>query len=260
MLADLEHATGFRAVSLGEKPPGVDTYSGLALLHEQESVKRELIYKEHNEAKARLVEFSVHDMKRYWPPGKQIMLASDESQAQVEAFNSSEIPVFFQVHVPTGSAKPQTQASQLKLIEQVWAAGIEAGTPLPLQWLFDSFKAGQPLDLPDLPGNAHRDKALEENHQLLQGQETEVSYYDPPDVHIPIHREAQIQADATGDQQAWQTIERHIQGHLAAAAVNAMKVAQVSPESAGAIPAEANGAPAASGPQPTPLAAPGPPQ
>jgi hypothetical protein len=41
----------------------------------------------------------------------------------------------------------------------------------------------------------------------------EPDYFDPIEVHLPIHRSAQIQARLAGDQLAWQTIEEHVRAH-----------------------------------------------
>jgi hypothetical protein len=57
------------------------------------------------------------------------------------------------------------------------------------------------LELPEQAADDQADKAELENHLMLQGHDVHVTYYDPPNVHIPLHRAAQIQAEMTGDEQ-----------------------------------------------------------
>jgi hypothetical protein len=73
----------------------------------------------------------------------------------------------------------------------------------------------------------------------MRGAQVPVAYYDPSQVHIPIHRDAQIQAELSGDVGAWQRIEKHIQEHEQNDAQNAQQVAQIQAT-----------APAADGPEP----------
>jgi hypothetical protein len=64
---------------------------------------------------------------------------------------------------------------------------------------------------------------------LLQGEPVTVAYYDNPAVHIPLHREAQIEADEAGNAQGAVAIEQHIQEHMAMAQ-------QVAQQQAAAMP------------------------
>jgi hypothetical protein len=53
------------------------------------------------------------------------------------------------------------------------------------------------------------------------GQQVTVAYYDPPEVHIPIHRGAQINAEVAGKADLVALIEQHVQEHLEIAQANA---------------------------------------
>src|SRR6266542_4180102 len=238
---DAEHAAGVRAPTLGDNPTNVNTYSQLALLREADQVKREPILIDRKLSIKQLVEDSVYDMRTYWGPERQVMLAGDNKQVEAHTFNATKIPTFFIVHIAKGSAKPRTQAAQLKLIEQLWQAAVEIGiavqNPAPwAKWLYDSLEAGQPLELPDAGSDAHHEKASRENHLLMQGEMPEVAYYDPAEVHVPVHRLLQIQADQTGDMQLWQRAEQHIKAHEQAGQANAQQIAQMIPQVPGAPP------------------------
>jgi hypothetical protein len=80
--------------------------------------------------------------------------------------------------------------------------------------------------MPDEPMNIHRHKAEIENQEMMSGQAMGVAYYDPPEVHVPIHRDQQVQAELTGNMQAAQIFEEHIRQHLQVQAMNAAEAAQ----------------------------------
>ena len=258
---DLEHASGIRGVRLGENPPGVSTYSQLALLSENDQVKREPIFKDRKLAIARMVENIVYDIRTYWGPDKQILLSDEEDRVDASIFDATKTPAFFIVKVAKGSTKPRSQAAMLKLVEDIATYSLNSGHPLPPSWLKESYEAGQPLDLPEDAGAEQQEKASLENHFMqVSRQPYPVSYYDPPDVHIPIHRGAQIQAELTEDHELWQVIEAHVQAHLQAAKENAMAAAQAAtPSPSAGLPGGAplGGQPAAdAGAPPIPFSVP----
>jgi hypothetical protein len=239
---DVEHATGIKGPRLGENPAAVTTYSQLSLINESEQVKREPILTGRKNAIAQLVEDSVYDIRTYWGPDKQIMLAGDDDRIDAEVFDATRIPPFFIVTTAKGSSKPRTQAAKLKLIEDVAAYGLNSRQPVPLAWFKDSLEAGEPLQLPEQAADDQADKAELENHLMLQGHDVQVTYYDPPNVHIPLHRAAQIQAEMTGDDNAWQTLERHVQMHLQVVAQQAAKAQAL--QAGGPAPGPPGAAPA----------------
>jgi hypothetical protein len=244
---DIEHATGIKGPRLGENPSQVTTYSQLALINESEQVKRDQIHRERRLGIAKLVEDSVYDIRTYWGPEKQIMLAGDDGRMEAEAFNATQIPTFYVVSVATGSAKPRSQAAKLKMVEDIWAAAINSGAVQTnpaawVAWFKESLEAGEPRDLPETDQSDHQtDKAELENHMMMQGELAPVAYYDRIDIHIPIHRFVQDQAMIAGEEQLWQLVEQHVQLHLQAAQQNAAALppappGQLGPPEPGAAP------------------------
>jgi hypothetical protein len=230
---DLEHATGIRGPRLGENPANVTTYAQLALLNENDQTKRQSILREHKLSIARLVEFSIYDMRTYWGEDRQLEIAGDDDQVEAHEFNATRIPPFFIVKVAKGSAKPRSQAAELKKIEELWQAAETSGAAVQnpsewIQWLYESLELGEALELPHSGASMHEDKAERENHHLLTGDApAHVQYYDPHEVHILIHREAEIEAELSDDLEAWQRIEDHIQQHVLTEQMVAMHQAQM---------------------------------
>lgn len=228
---DMEHASGVRGPSLGENPQNVDTYSQLARLIEADVVKRQPMMRERKQTIGELVEDTVYDMRTYWGAEKQVMLAGDEDRVEAEVFNATKIPTFFIVKPAKGTAKPRSQAAELTKIEQLWKAALESqvvgmNAQAWVEWYKNSLEAGEALELPGLGADDQTEKARLENHLMLQGADVPTAYYDPIELHLPLHREAQITAELSGDPGAWQRIEAHVQRHLVDAQRNAMMAAQ----------------------------------
>jgi hypothetical protein len=233
-IADLDRASTIGQSALGENPENAQTYGQLALLHEQEAGKRQVIKKEHQAATATLIEDSVYDIRTYWGSEKQILMDSDDDQVEARVFNATKIPPFFIVRAAKGASKPRTQAAELQKVNDIWTAALASGAvasnpPRWIRWYKESLDAGQALELPEQPNDAAVDKAGLENHMLLQGEPVTVAYYDNPTVHIPLHREAQIEADEAGNAQGAVAIEQHIQEHMAMAAEVAQQQAAAMP-------------------------------
>ncbi len=113
------------------------------------------------------------------------------------------------------------------MIYDLFQQGAATGQALPIDWLYDSLQAGKPESLPDEPQNIHRKKAEFENQEMMAGRQIGVAYYDPPEIHIPVHREQQVQAELSGNLQAAQLLEEHIMLHQQAAALVAAQQAQM---------------------------------
>lgn len=226
ILDDLERALGLRAVSMGENPQGVSAYAALALLGENDKVKLDPIIGRFKASVRRTVENTLWDIRRYWPPDKQIALAGNDGLLEAVTFNASKLPDFFQVEIAKGASKPRSQGAQIQMIADIFTQAFTTGQTLPMDWFYDSMQAGKPLPLPDEPQAIHRKKAQVENDEMMAGQQIGVAYYDPPAVHIPVHREQQVQAELTGRVQQAQLIEQHIREHQQVAALNAAEVAQ----------------------------------
>lgn len=234
---DLSHASTLAPLRLGENPASVDTYSQLALLNENEALKRSAIRQDQQRSIARLVEDSLFDIRRYWPPEKQILVAGDEGQLSQQAFEKSKIPDFYVVRPAQGSAQPRSQGAELKKVDSIWQAALASGVAVNpaaaeawLRWYADSLEAGQALDLPEDPGDEHVTKAQRECQMMADGEDVTPAYYDPPEVHIPIERSAQVQAEMVEDWETWRRIEKHIQMELELARENAARIAAEQPD------------------------------
>lgn len=219
---DLQHASTLSLLRLGENPPGVSTYSQLATLNESEAGKRSRILIQHERAKAQLVEDSIWDIRQYWPDEKQILVSGDDGALDQQVFKKSSIPDLWMVKVPRGAPKPSTQGAELTKIDAVWAAiqatGIQAHNEKYARWYADSIDAGKMLDLPEPDPDRQSEMAQFENWLMLDQQETPApAEYDIAAIHVPIHREAQDQARANGDMDAFERIQQHVEAQIQAA-------------------------------------------
>jgi hypothetical protein len=225
----LSHASTLSALRLGENPEGVETYSQLALLNDNETSKRSTIIRDHRTQIATLVQLGVHDIRRYWPPEKQILVGGVDDQISAEMFNKAQIPDWYIVQVATGAPAPRSQGAQLKMVDAVWAAAVQAWVAVNagdawVGWYADCLKAGKLVDLPAAQTNTQSDYANLENQLMFAGQQPQVMDYDLLPVHLPVHREAEDQARAAGDTAALARIVAHVQEHMAQAQANAAQL------------------------------------
>lgn len=238
---DLAHASTLSALRLGENPQGVETYSQLAQLNDNETSKRVTILHDHHRQIGTLTELGVHDIRRYWPATKQILVSGEDNKIAAAAFQKSIIPDFFMVSAATGAPAPRSQGAQLKMLDAIWAAAVQAWVAVNdgatwVAWYAACLKAGKVLDLPGAKADTQRELAYLENESIERGELPNVADYDSITVHLPIHREAQDQARAAGDQQTLLLLTRHIADHQEVAQQNAANVtatAQAAAASAG---------------------------
>lgn len=228
---NLGHASTIAAIRLGENPPSVDTYSQLALLNDNEASKRAVVIRDQRRQIGKLVEMGVSDIRKYWPAQKQILVSGPEDQLSQAMFEKSRIPDFYVAKVATGAPQPRSQGAELKMIDAVWAAAVQSWVAVQnggawVEWYQDSVKAGIMLDLPSSKDDTQRVLAYLENQQMLDGELPQVMDYDVLTTHLPIHREAEDQARAAGDQRTLALIVQHIDQHQKVAQANQANVAR----------------------------------
>jgi hypothetical protein len=224
---DLSHASTLSPLKLGENPKGVDTYSQLQLLNQNENYKRSDIIIDHEQQIATLEELGVYDIRTYWPDEKKIIVAGDEGQLQEQTFRKSRIPDFFHAKVAKGVALDRSEAAELSKVDAIWAAAMACGLADDpanrekwLRWYAESLDAGESRKLPELQSDSQEEVAEFENFLMVQqGEEPVPSEYDLAPVHNPRHREAQDRARAAGDQASYERIQTHIEQHVQMAAV-----------------------------------------
>ncbi|HXJ64922.1 MAG TPA: hypothetical protein VNN79_14295, partial [Actinomycetota bacterium] len=250
---NLSHASTLSPLRLGENPAAVQTYGQLALLNDNEHGKRSTIQMEHSAAKAILVELSVGDIKKYWPDEKQGMIFGEQDQMQAVTFRKSDIPAEFRVKVAKGQPLPRSQGAEVKKIDSIFAAAVQAGATAadPMAWASwykRSIEAGAAQALPTQSPSSQQQLAEMENQLMRSGVDSVPANYDQLVEHLPIHRAAQDQARAAGDATLSGRIERHIQAHLLIEQQNAAQQAALAPSGV-AGPSDATGPQQPAGPQ-----------
>lgn len=218
---DLSRAIGVRDVSLGENPAGVNTYSGLALLRDQDGRKLDPVVGPFDLTVGKLCEDTLYDIARYWPDGKQVAIAGPDGALKAFEFKKTMLPDFYRVQIARGASKPRGQGAQLKMVEDIATYAQTTNQPLPVSWVKESMEAGKPVDLPPEPQNDQEEKARVENTMIWEGQQPQVDYFDDHPLHIIEVRSLQTQARLTGRQDVWDAGEVHARAHMDAAAKNA---------------------------------------
>lgn len=249
---NLSHASTLSTLRLGENPQNVDTYSQLALLNENEAVKRSLIQIDHRAQIGTLETLGVQDIVRYWPDEKKIIVSGDDDQVRSTLFRKETVPSFFMVKVATGAPQPRSQGAELKKVDAVWQAAAESTvvTRDPegwTDWYHRSIEAGSVQDLPEPAKDSQQEFARLENLLMREGQAMPVMDYDLLPVHLPEHREEMDRARAEVNWDLLALLQAHVESHVRQAQENAAKVAaEAGPAAAASEPVPA---PAPSGPR-----------
>ncbi len=228
---NLGHASTISALRLGENPPAVDTYSQLALLNDNEGSKRAVVIRDQRNQIGTLVELGVSDIRRYWPETKKIIVAGEEDQISQALFRKALIPDFYMARIATGSPLPRSQGAELKKVDAIWQAAVQAWV-VPsdgaawISWYSESVKAGTALELPAARADTQREYADLENHLMRAGEQPPVMDYDVLPTHLQVHREAEDHARASGDMALLARIVQHIEEHKLVAQTNVQNAAR----------------------------------
>jgi hypothetical protein len=251
---DISHASTISPLRLGENPNNVQTYGQLALLNDNEQVKRERMIQGQRAAVATIVKLGLYDIERYWPDEKQATVEGEDGRLERAVFRKSDIPKDVRVKPADGSPLPRTQGAQIKKVDAIFQAAVESGAAARdpdswTAWYKASYDAGEPQDLPTRSPSTQQQLAQLENMLMRQGEEVEPAYYDDLHLHLPVHRTEQDQARADGDVELAARVERHIQK-------SKTLTIQANAAAAPPVPPQAPGLP--QGPPPGPSAAPPP--
>ena len=246
---DLDRVMGLRETSLGQAPGGVSAYSAMALLVEQDDKRLGTITAGVRFSVRDLVKMTLQDVRRYWPEQKQIDLAGPSGVIDNMIFTAAKLPEMIYVEIPKGTSAPRSPAAQVQLVFDLFNAATSSGTPLPVEWLYESIMQGQPMPIPQGQGQTQRRQAELENDLMMRGVPQETNYWDDDAAHIPIHRQQQTMAVQAGDMQTAQVFEQHCQAHEQSSQQKQMGMAQ--PPTGNPLTQQLGGGTGAPG-QPTP--------
>jgi hypothetical protein len=209
--------------AMGENPTNVTTYSQLALLHSQAAKRLNAILRQNGKVVVHLTEDSVWDIKTKWGPEKQVELAGNAEGLQAFTFNASQWPDYYKIGFASGPPLPKGQDAQIKLVEDMWNAAIQAGAAVRdadrwLAWRKDSMEAGKMLALPSPPVDAQVEKAQYENDILYGKPDPQIAtqlvdYFDNHQMHITIHRSLQGTTRLMGRTDLFVALEIHCKEH-----------------------------------------------
>ena len=210
---DMQGVAGLNDISMGRTPTGVSAYSALALLAEQDARRVGPILKNLRNGIGDVMLLSLELAKAYWPEGKQMGIAGPDGMVEVFNFARANLPQEFYINISRSAPLPTSPAVESQKIFDIFNAATSAGQPLPIDWLKSSLDQGRALPIPKREEEVLRGKAEQENMMMSKGQMVQPAYYDDDYLHITVHRNMEVEAQETGNQQLWQMLEMHIQMH-----------------------------------------------
>jgi hypothetical protein len=238
----VERALGVRGVTMGQAPSGVSAYSAMALLTENDALKLDPIGQSFREVMEDLC-WDTLELMRNWPRGKRMDIEGPKGRVDELVFDANDIPARYLLKRTNEGSMPRSQAAEIQKINDIWAA---AGGKLPLTWYVESLNAGKPQAIPASIGDADAHRAELENTVILNTlQAPPVAPYDDDELHVNVHRQAQMEAQTRvdmGDEDAQalvDTFEMHILEHEESARTNAI----VTPPAGAMVPQPSTPAP-----------------
>jgi len=192
-IEDMNRVAGLSELLQGPTPSAISPYASLALLAQEDDRRMGPIRRHIRLRIGEAVELSLYDVRRYWPHTKRVSVSGPGNRVDTFLFDRAKLPLEFYLSVSNAAPKPTTPAALSQMIYDIFDRAIGSGQPLPIDWLRDSLKEGQPLPIPKREAEVQRRAAELENLMLDQGQMPEVHPADDDMIHVQVHREGQSQ-------------------------------------------------------------------
>ena len=185
---DMDRVAGLHDISMGRTPQGVEAFSAMALLKEQDERRVGPILKEIRIALADAMLLSLDLIKKYWRDQKRLAIVGKDGMVEEFIYAKNMLPPEFHVTLSKSSPLPTSPAAEAQKIIDIYHAAIAAGQPLPPEWLKESLDAGRALPFPKREHQVQEKKAEMEHIFIEMGQLVQPDPFDDDQVHLQIHR------------------------------------------------------------------------
>lgn len=122
-MRDIDDMSGAREISQGNLPTGLDTYSGLQLMVEQENEKLSISSENYERGMKRALKRVLHLMRKHYTEERLIKIVGEDGQLEVESFLGSDLSGGEDINIVQGSSLPELKASQQERIMTLWNMG-----------------------------------------------------------------------------------------------------------------------------------------
>lgn len=122
-MRDIDDMSGAREISQGNLPTGLDTYSGLQLMVEQENEKLSISSENYERGMKRALKRVLHLMRNHYTEERLIKIVGQDGQLEVESFLGSDLSGGEDIDIVQGSSLPELKTSQQERIMTLWNMG-----------------------------------------------------------------------------------------------------------------------------------------
>lgn len=129
---DIDDLSGAREVSQGRLPAGLDTYSGLSLMVEQENEKLAVSSQNYEHGMKRLLQRVLELMKKHYTEERMGRILGPDNEVELVAFTGSDLSGGEMINIVPGSSLPEMKSAQQDRIITMWREGAivkKDGTP-----------------------------------------------------------------------------------------------------------------------------------
>jgi hypothetical protein len=129
---DIDDMSGAREISQGNLPSGLDTYSGLQLMVEQENEKLAVSAENYERGMKKALKRVLMLMKKYYTEERMAKILGPDNEIELVAFKGSDLSGGEDINIIQGSSLPELKTSQQERIMTLWNMGTivdENGQP-----------------------------------------------------------------------------------------------------------------------------------
>jgi hypothetical protein len=119
-MRDIDDMSGAREITQGRLPAGLDTYSGLQLMVEQENEKLAISSENYERGMKRVLQRVLKLMKKYYTEERMARILGKDEEIEIIAFKGSDLSGGEDVNIVQGSSLPELKTSQQERIMTLW--------------------------------------------------------------------------------------------------------------------------------------------
>lgn len=122
-MRDVDDMSGAREISQGKLPAGLDTYSGLQLMVEQENEKLSVSAENYERGMKRVLKRVLMLMKKHYTEERMAKILGPDDEVELVAFKGSDLSGGEDINIIQGSSLPELKTAQQERIMTLWNMG-----------------------------------------------------------------------------------------------------------------------------------------
>lgn len=117
---DIDDMSGAREITQGKLPAGLDTYSGLQLMVEQENEKLAVSSENYERGMKRVLKRVLMLMKKHYTEERMAKILGNDNEIELIAFKGSDLSGGEDINIIQGSSLPELKSAQQERVMTLW--------------------------------------------------------------------------------------------------------------------------------------------